>query len=81
MKNRKTSQKIGLPWATVGAAVGACFPLLLLGSELVHRLVHAAHGGRGESANWGEPLFYIVLLAAPLAAIGYFVGRALQSRA
>lgn len=81
MKIVETSQKVGLPWAWVGAAVGACFPLLLLGSELIHRLVQSAHGGRGESAAWGEPLFYIALLAVPLAAAGYFVGRVFESRA
>lgn len=81
MKNIETSQKARLPWARLGAAVGACFPLLLLGSELFHRLVHSVQGGRGESAAWGEPLFYIVLLAVPLAAAGYFVGRSFESRA
>jgi hypothetical protein len=64
----------------VGAVIGACVPLLLLGSELFHRLVHSVRGGRGESAAWGEPMFYIVLLAVPLAAVGYFVGRWLESR-
>jgi hypothetical protein len=80
MNNLKPSQKPGLPRARVGAAIGACIPFLLLGSELFHRIVHSARGGRGESAAWGEPLFYIVLLAVPLAGIGYLVGRRLESR-
>jgi len=80
MKNHKPSQKPGLPWARIGAVMGACVPLLLLGSELFHRLVHSVRGGRGESAAWGEPLFYIALLAVPLAGVGYFVARRLESR-
>jgi hypothetical protein len=80
MKNHKPSQKPDFPWARVGAVIGACVPLLLLGSELFHRLLHSARGGRGESAAWGEPLFYIVLLAVPLAGVGYLVGRRLKSR-
>ena len=47
---------------------------------MFHRIVHSARGGRGESAAWGEPLFYIVLLAVPLATVGYFVGRVFESR-
>jgi hypothetical protein len=81
MKNIKKSQKAWPPWARLGAGLGACIPLLLLGSELVHRLARSVQGGRGESADWGEPLFYIVLLAVPLAAVGYFVGRMIESRA
>ena len=81
MKFSKTLRKARRPFALVGAAIGACVPLLLLGSELFHRLVHSARGGRGESADWGEPLFYIVLLAVPLAGVGDFVGRLFESRA
>lgn len=80
MNTHKPSRKIRLSWALAGAAIGACVPLFLLGSEFFHRIVHSARGGRGESAAWGEPLFYIVLLAVPLAAVGYFVGRVFESR-
>ena len=80
MKFNKTLRKARRPFALVGAAIGACVPLLLLGSELFHRFIHSVRGGRGESAAWGEPLFYIALLAVPLAGIGYLVGRRLESR-
>ena len=80
MKMLKRLQKTSLPWPQLGAAIGACTPLFLMGTELFHRIVHSARGGRGESADWGEPLFYIALLAVPLAGIGYFVGRRLESR-
>jgi len=77
MTNLPASPRVSRPWARWGAAIGACVPLPFLGPELVRRLLHAAHGGRGETAAWGEPLFYIVVFALPLSAIGYAVGRAL----
>ncbi len=80
MNTPKTVLRVQRRFALVSTAIGACIPLLLLGSELFHRLIHSARGGRGESAAWGEPLFYIVLLAVPLAGVGYFVGRWLESR-
>lgn len=79
MKNQTKSPKTTRGRARWGAIIGIGIPFLYLGPELVRRLLHAAQGGRGESAIWGEPLFYIVLLALPLAAIGYLVGRALDA--
>ena len=78
MKKDRASARMSWPWAKVGLVLGMFVPLFYLGPELVHRLLHAARGGRGESALWGEPLFYMVLLALPLAAIGYFVGRVID---
>ena len=78
MTKYRSSEKIARPWAKVGLALGVVVPLLYLGPVLIRRLLHALHGGRGESAMWDEPLFYIVLMALPLAAIGYFVGRAID---
>lgn len=72
------SARVSRLWARVGLATGILVPFLYLGPELVHRLLHAARGGRGESAIWGEPLFYIVIMALPLSAIGYLVGRAID---
>ena len=77
MTNRQPSPRVSRPWALWGAVIGASVPLPVLGPELVRRLLHVAHGGRGETASWGEPLFYIVVLALPLSAIGFAVGRAL----
>ena len=78
MTRYRAAPKASRPWARAGLAIGVFVPLLYLGPELIRRLLHAVHGGRGESAMWGEPLFYIVLLALPLSAIGYFVGRAID---
>ena len=78
MKKDHASARMSRPWAKVGLTLGMLVPLFYLGPELVHRLMHAARGGRGESALWGEPLFYMVLLALPLSAIGYLVGRAID---
>jgi hypothetical protein len=80
MMIRQVSARVSRPWAQLGAVIGACIPLLFLGPELVRRLVHVAQGGRGETAAWGEPVFYIIVSALPLSAIGYAVGRVLGRR-
>jgi hypothetical protein len=66
-------------WALFGAAIGACVPLIYLGPELVRRMIHVGNGGQGETANWGEPFFYFFVIALPLTAIGYVVGKALDA--
>jgi hypothetical protein len=81
MTNRAGSPRVSRRWALWGAAIGAGIPLPFLGPELVRRLHHAALGGRGETALWGEPLFYLVVLALPLSAVGYAAGRVLVRRA
>ncbi|WP_412480654.1 hypothetical protein [Azonexus sp. IMCC34839] len=40
---------------------------------------HVLLGGQGETANWGEPLFFMIVSAIPLSAIGYAIGRAIDS--
>lgn len=64
--------------SVLGAMIVSCglvFPLMM---EFVRRLKHALGGGVGETAMWGEPLFYIPLMAIhyffPWGAIGAFVG-------
>jgi hypothetical protein len=80
MVNRPVPPIHARRWAWWGAGIGACVPFLFLGPELLRRVVHVAQGGRGETAVWGEPLFYIAILALPLAALGYAVGKTLEKR-
>jgi H+/Cl- antiporter ClcA len=46
-------------------------------SELAKRLRWEAEGGAGESAVWGEPLFYIIIIGAFTGLIGAILGVAL----
>lgn len=64
-----------LKWALRGAAVGVAISVLYvpLGLELV---LNAFRGVGGESADWGEPLFYMVLLGVQFGAFGCVVGAA-----
>jgi hypothetical protein len=43
-------------------------------SDLFRRVLHATSGGRGESASWGEPLFYMMIYAVPRSLIGIVIG-------
>lgn len=38
--------------------------------ELFRRIAWSFHGGGGESANWGEPLFYMSLIGIPSGFVG-----------
>jgi hypothetical protein len=63
--NRRHGFVLGvlIPWVWTG---------LLL--EFAKRAMWAIRGGAGESAVWGEPLFYMVLFGVPGALIGAIVG-------
>jgi hypothetical protein len=54
----------------IGLAIGghSMFP------DLFNRIVHAWNGGTGQSADWGEPLFYLVIIGVPLGALGAGIG-------
>ena len=78
--NRGPFSPFGLrPWARAGLLVGVGLSVWWMGPELLYRLRHVLHGGQGETANWGEPLFFMIVSAIPLSAIGYAIGRAVDS--
>ena len=41
-----------------------------LWSELFRRLTFASSGGTGETADWGQPLFFIVVMGFVPACLG-----------
>ena len=45
--------------------------------EFAKRLAWAHGGGGGESAEWGEPVFYMVILGIAAGLIGAIVGAVL----
>ena len=63
--------------AVVGAFVGLIMSAGSLFPEFFHRLRWSWSGGGGETADWGEPLFYIVIMGVPAAALGAAVAAAL----
>ena len=60
--------------AVAGLLLGLFGPTALFWVELIRRIAWAAGGGRGETADWGEPLFYIVLIGIPGGIAGVFIG-------
>ena len=45
--------------------------------EMFRRLSWAAGGGMGETAVWGEPLFYLIVSACIYGAVGAVMGTVL----
>jgi hypothetical protein len=60
----------------VGAAIAASPLTLFMGYELVQRVIYAVRGVGEESADWGEPLFYMIVSAATFGGGGAVVGAA-----
>jgi cytochrome bd-type quinol oxidase subunit 1 len=54
--------------------VGALLAAALMWPELHRRLEWKMSGGGGETGDWGEPLFLMLLLAVPGGLVGLFVG-------
>jgi len=61
----------------VGFVVGAAIPVVYMWPELAKRWRWAAGGGGGESAAWGEPLFYMFFLGLPAGIVGVIVAAAI----
>ena len=62
----------------LGAIGGALLALLLVCyctlPELFERLAFARNGGVGEKADWGEPLFYLIVLAVAFCLPAVLIG-------
>jgi hypothetical protein len=63
-----------LRWAAVGASAGVVLGALPLVTELFVRLANDVRDIGGESQDWGEPLFYMVLRCSAGAVAGAVVG-------
>ncbi len=60
-------------WSLAGFIIAASVRCVSIVPDLFRRLHVAATGGGGESADWGEPLFYMVLLGIPACWVGALV--------
>jgi hypothetical protein len=78
MSRSRSPILIVFAYSVLGALAASCVIVFPLFMEFVRRLTHALRGGTGETAIWGEPLFYIPLMAIhyffPWGAIGAFLG-------
>ena len=66
----------GAKGAVAGFIVGVLFSGAGLFPEFAKRLAWANGGGGGESADWGQPLFHMVILSILAGLIGAIVGAA-----
>lgn len=57
-------------WAIAGFIAGAAIPCASIWPDFYMRLHLALSGGGGESSDWGEPLFYMVIRGVPAGLIG-----------
>lgn len=75
-KSEKRAGWIDTRGAGVGFVVGVLIPWVGMGmlSDFIKRLVWMRGGGAGESAEWGEPLFFMVVYGLPAGLIGAIVG-------
>jgi hypothetical protein len=64
--------------STLGALTVTCVLLIPLFRDLLKRFRYARRDGVGETREWGEPFFYIPIMAIyyffPWGAIGAIVG-------
>lgn len=71
MQRPEQKRGFGLAWwLAAGFFVGAAVACSEIWPDFYRRLSWAAGGGRGESADWGEPLFYMVVMGVPAGLIG-----------
>ena len=67
---------IGL-WVAAGFVAGVIIASVNIWPDFFKRFQWAASGGGGESAMWGEPLFYMVILGVPGGLVGAAIGLAM----
>ena len=58
----------------VGFVLGALISCIDMFPEFAKRLSWAYAGGGGESASWGEPLFYMLIFGLSAGMIGALTG-------
>jgi len=62
-----------LRWGVAGAAIGAAIPAIVLVPWSLLRIVMPTSDG-----DWGEPIFYLVVIGLPLALVGAVTGAAVS---
>jgi hypothetical protein len=63
-------------WAVAGFIVGKAMASASLWPDLYQRLLFALSGSRGESSDWGEPVFYMAITGVPVGLLGAAIAGA-----
>lgn len=64
-------------WSFGGFIVAAFIPCATILPDFFRRLHWALTGGVGESAVWGEPLFYMAIMGIPTGLVGALIAFAI----
>ena len=73
---RKPASYVGYGFL-LGTVSGFLVAVVKCGPELLRRWSWAAGGGMGETKEWGEPLFYLIIFACIYGTVGAAVGTIL----
>jgi len=76
MSDRKHHRSLFL-WSLGGFILAASIRCADMLPELLRRLHVAFTGGVGESAVWGEPLFYMAIVGIPAGLLGALIAFAI----
>jgi hypothetical protein len=76
MSDRKQNRSLFL-WSLGGFIIAASIPCADILPEFFRRLHVASTGGVGESAVWGEPLFYMAIMGIPAGLMGALIAFAI----
>ena len=75
VSDRKRNRSLFL-WSLGGFIIAASIGCADILPDFFRRLHWAMTGGVGESAVWGEPLFYMAIMGIPAGLIGAFIAFA-----
>jgi uncharacterized protein (DUF2062 family) len=76
VSDRKHNRSLFL-WSLGGFIIAASIACADILPDFFRRLHWAWNGGVGESAVWGEPLFYMAILGIPAGLIGALIAFAI----
>ena len=76
VSHRKRNRSLFL-WSLGGFIIAAAIPCAEILPDFFRRLNWAWNGGVGESAVWGEPLFYMAIMGIPAGLLGALIAFAI----
>lgn len=76
VSDRKRNHSLFL-WSLVGFIIAASIACADILPDFFRRLQWAMNGGAGETAVWGEPLFYMAIMGIPAGLLGAIIAFAI----
>ena len=73
MTERNQTSKGFVLCGAMGFLLGVLISTVEIWPEVFQRLRFSLSGGGGESAEWGEPLFYVAIVGVPWEGVGALI--------